>query len=313
MPSRANPRPRSARGRHGQPRRVGIVQATRLRRERGKATPYSRSRRLRGLPRRVSGLSPGARRPGARPPMPGHGRTTVVDLRQVQVVGFAGECYPLRGVVTTHGHRVAVVVFEPVAGRAPSALFDDGGEVGAGDGGAQEGLEPLELVAQPGAGGELDAVAPGGERLDALARGAAAGATPNWPTPFERSSGLDDVASSRRRSGSDGATASGRSSKEDPAICSARGRPLVGEGAMGGRSGSFRMRAGASGRGANSAASSSTWRFERWVARFRTASRLSGVRCGASLAMAVRWSRPSASMARRIGCSRDARAAAMRR
>ncbi len=46
-------------------------------------------------------------------------------------------------------------------------VFDDGGEVGAGDGGAQEGLEPLELVAQPGAGGELDAVAPGGERLDA--------------------------------------------------------------------------------------------------------------------------------------------------
>ena len=65
---------------------------------------------------------------------------------------------------------------------------------------------------------------------------------------------------------------------------------------MGGGSGSFRMRAGASGRGANSAASSSTWRFEQWVARFRTASRLSGVRCGASLAMAVRWSRPSASM-----------------
>ena len=82
---------------------------------------------------------------------------------------------------------------------------------------------------------------------------------------------------------------------------------------MGGGSGSFRMRAGASGRGASSAASSSTWRFEQWVARSRTASRLSGVRCGASLAMAVRWSRPSASMARRIGCSRDARAAAMRR
>ena len=37
---------------------------------------------------------------------------------------------------------------------------------------------------------------------------------------------------------------------------------------MGGGSGSFRMRAGASGRGASSAASSSTWRFEQWVARF---------------------------------------------
>ena len=46
---------------------------------------------------------PGARLPGARPPMPGHGRPTEVHLRQVQVVGFARECDPLRGVVTTHG------------------------------------------------------------------------------------------------------------------------------------------------------------------------------------------------------------------
>ena len=157
--------------------------------------------------------------------MPGHGRTTEVHLRQVEIVGFARERDLPRGVLTTHGHGVAMVEFEPVAGRAPSALFvdeattapvplvhgpadggrdvargglrpglrevlagglgeteaacleplellgdgvfDDGGEVGAGDGGAQEGLEPLELVAQPGAGGELDAVAPGGERLDA--------------------------------------------------------------------------------------------------------------------------------------------------
>ena len=171
---------------------------------------------------RLAAWGPAAR---CSPPMPGHGRTTEVHLRQVEIVGFAGECDPVRGVLTTHGHGVAVMVFETVAGRAPSALFvdeattapvplvhgpadggrdvargglrlglrevlagglreteaaglepfellgdgvfDDGGEVGAGDGGAQEGLEPLELVAQPGAGGELDAVAPGGERLDA--------------------------------------------------------------------------------------------------------------------------------------------------
>ena len=36
-------------------------------------------------------------------------------------------------------------------------------------------------------------------------------------------------------------------------------------------------------------------------------------RCGPSFAMAVRCSRPSASMVRRRGCSREARAAAMRR
>ena len=63
-------------------------------------------------------------------------------------------------------------------------VFDDGGEVGAGDGGAQESLEPLELVAQPGAGGELDAVAPGGERLDA-GRGTRGRGNPG-PADFER-------------------------------------------------------------------------------------------------------------------------------
>jgi putative ABC transport system permease protein len=76
---------------------------------------------------------------------------------------------------------------------------------------------------------------------------------------------------------------------------------------------SFRIAAGASGRGASSATSSSISRFDRWAARFRRASRFSEVRCGASFAMAVRCSRPSASMVRRRGCSREARAAAMRR
>ena len=197
---------------------------------------------------------PGARPPGARPPMPGHGRPTEVHLRQVEIVGFARERNPVRGVLTTHGKGVAMVELEIVAGRAPSALlvdeattasvplvhgpadggrdvargglrlglrevlagglreteaaglepfellgdgvFDDGGEVGAGDGGAQEGLEPLELVAQPGAGGELDAVAPGGERLDARrgSRGRVRHRTA--PTPSGRSSALDSVASS---------------------------------------------------------------------------------------------------------------------
>ena len=217
--------------------------------------------------------------------MPGHGRTPVVDLRQVQVVGLARERDPLRGVVTTHGNRVAVVEFEPVAGRAPSALFvdeattasvplvhgpadggrdvargglrlglreilagglreteaaglepfellgdgvfDDGGEVGAGDGGAQEGLEPLELVAQPGAGGELDAVAPGGEGLDAR-RGSRGGGNPEPADSVRTELGARPrrFVSTQDRLGR--GTASGRSSKEEPAIRSARGPPLSG-------------------------------------------------------------------------------------
>jgi hypothetical protein len=51
--------------------------------------------------------------------MPGHGRTTEVDLRQVQVVGLARERDFLRGVVTTHGNRVAMMELEISAGRAP--------------------------------------------------------------------------------------------------------------------------------------------------------------------------------------------------
>jgi hypothetical protein len=108
--------------------------------------------------------------------MPGHGRTTEVDLRQVLVVGLACEADSLRGVVTTHGNGVPVVVLEIVANRAPSALFvdeattasvplvhrpaDGGGDVARGGlrpglreilaGGLREteaaGLEPFELL-----------------------------------------------------------------------------------------------------------------------------------------------------------------------
>ena len=164
-------------------------------------------------------------------------------------------------------------------------VFDDGGEVGAGDGGAQEGLEPLELVAQPGAGGELDAVAPGGEGLDArqgsrgggkprtgrLRPDGASGARPRRFVPTQARLGRGHCVRTEFEGGAGdpvGARSPARRGRSDGRVAS----------------GSFRMRAGASGRGANSAASSSTWRFEQWVARFRTASRLSGVRCGASLA-----------------------------
>jgi hypothetical protein len=44
--------------------------------------------------------------------------------------------------------------------------FDDGREVAAGDLGPHESLEPLELAVELGAGGELDFVAVGRERLD---------------------------------------------------------------------------------------------------------------------------------------------------
>ena len=79
------------------------------------------------------------------------------------------------------------------------------------------------------------------------------------------------------------------------------------------RSGSFRIRAGTSSRGATSAISSSIWRLDRCVARLRSASRFPAVRWGASWAIPLRWRRPSLSIARRIGCSREARATAIRR
>ena len=153
--------------------------------------------------------------------------------------------------------------------------------------------------------------APGGRR-----------SIPAAATPSGRSSGSDAPTPFRRSPGSRAPTASGRSwrSTEAPPC----GRSPTGTSAPGPsrgagdvvparRSGSFRITAGASGRGASSATSSSIARFDRWAARSRMSSRFSVVRCGASFAMAVRCSLPSASKVRRRGCSRAARAAAMRR
>ncbi len=73
------------------------------------------------------------------------------------------------------------------------------------------------------------------------------------------------------------------------------------------------MTGGASGSGASSAISSSTSRMDLCVARARTLSQFSAVRCAASRAMPVRCSRPSASIDSRTGCFRVARAAVIRR
>jgi hypothetical protein len=228
--------------------------------------------------------------------------------------GFVGVCErPAVGLACGGLRETEAAGLEPLE-LLGDGVFDDGGEVGAGDGGAQERLEPLELVAQPGAGGELDAVAPGGEGLDAR-RGSRGGSDTGLADCVWTESG-----SGRRRFVPTQARL-GRPNRVAPLEVQGScvwtqfprgagdpigwGRRLVvgpvgpavlvsGAGATG--SGSFRMSAGASGRGASSATSSSTWRFEQWAARARTASRLSGVRCGASFAMAVRWSRPSASM-----------------
>ena len=77
--------------------------------------------------------------------------------------------------------------------------------------------------------------------------------------------------------------------------------------------GSFRILVTTSGRGASSATSSSISRFDRWMARARIASRFSRVRWGASLTTPLRWRRPSPSIVSSTGCSREARAAAIRR
>ena len=76
--------------------------------------------------------------------------------------------------------------------------------------------------------------------------------------------------------------------------------------------GSFFTRVRASGLGASSAASSSISRLDLWDARFRTESRFSAFRCGASFAIPLRCKRPSASISSNIGCSREARATAIR-
>jgi hypothetical protein len=146
---------------------------------------------------------------------------------------------------------------------------------------------------------------------------------PAAATPSRRSSGSRVATPCERRSGSHAPTPSGRSWRSTEAPPSGRSPrertsasgPSRRRGAVvpSRRSGSFRITAGASGRGERSATSSAIWRLDRWAARIRRASRFSRVRCGPSFAMAVRCSRPSASMVRRRGCSRAARAAAIRR
>ena len=53
--------------------------------------------------------------------------------------------------------------FEPLE-LLGDGLLDDGGQVAVGHRGAHEGLQALELVTEPGGGGELDPVAAGGQR-----------------------------------------------------------------------------------------------------------------------------------------------------
>jgi hypothetical protein len=77
-------------------------------------------------------------------------------------------------------------------------------------------------------------------------------------------------------------------------------------------SASFRMTEGASGRGASSATISSICRLDLWTARASSRSRFSAVRIGASRAIPLRCSRPSASISSRTGCSRAALATVIR-
>ena len=55
--------------------------------------------------------------------MGGHGPPAEIDVRQVLVVRPTEKGDPVRGVVAAQGEGVAMVVLEPVAGRAAPALL----------------------------------------------------------------------------------------------------------------------------------------------------------------------------------------------
>jgi hypothetical protein len=80
-----------------------------------------------------------------------------------------------RGRIRCRGHLARRRSLSEAAGLEPFQLLGDGlvddlGEIAVRDLRAQERREPLELVAQLGAGGELDLETGGGQRLDDGAR-----------------------------------------------------------------------------------------------------------------------------------------------
>jgi hypothetical protein len=200
--------------------------------------------------------------------------------------------------------------------------LDDHSEIATRNLRAHQGPKPLELVLELGARSELDPVAGMAQRLD---KGGPRAGDGSGPPQVRRLAGGALPSDSRRRlrfdsghptealsplgpprAGEPIPTPSGQS-------CGNSGSPVPTVTAAAGGSGSFRISAGASGRGAISAISSSIWRRVWCVARPRSSARFSVVKCEASLAIPVRWRRPSASMSRRTGCSRDARATVIRR
>ena len=212
--------------------------------------------------------------------------------------------------------------FEPLE-LLGDGLLDDRAEVAVGHRGAHEGLQALELVTELGGGGELHPVAARGEGLDLSGPGPGRGAAARplaGGSPFDRRPPqlrLDAVRARARQLRPDGVGDRPKHLPPDAVREKAPRRP----GRLGwpatssppvGRAASApppehpdgakapprapRSRASTGGRPAS-----------------RRASRFSRVRCGASFAMAVRCSLPSASMVRRRGCSRAARAAAIRR
>jgi hypothetical protein len=156
-------------------------------------------------------------------------------------------------------------------------LPDDRAEITVGHLRSHQGAQPLEVVANLRIRGELDLVPGRRERLEnGKRRGAGRGA-------------------SGRDVGGWASTAPGASTTQ-----------------VTGLSGSFRMTEGTSGRGSSSATISSIWRLDLRTVRASSACRFSRVRTGASLAIPLRWSRPSASISKRMGCSRAALATVMR-
>ena len=206
--------------------------------------------------------------------------------------------------------------FEPLELLGDGPL-DDRGEVAVGDFRAHQGGEPLELVAELGAGGELHLVAGGRQRLDDRCRVADADGAARHG---ERRGKRRGTGSRRLRRGTPsvwselGGNDSVRNEFESPHVA---GRVLTLVGLLAAapfaapEASASRTEHPAEAKARRRAPRSAAWT-DASPARAR-ASRLSGVSSGASIAMPVRCRRPSRSIASSTSCLRAARATVMRR
>ena len=186
--------------------------------------------------------------------------------------------------------------FEPLE-LLGDGLLDDRGQVAVGHRGAHESPEPLELVVELGGGGELDLVAGRGRGSTVAGRATAGDSGPGTPGVALGAGQLRlDGVRARRDSVRTGAREPGPAPRGPSWAAVGWGKvPAVAARAASASPPEHRDGAPARRPAPRSRASTCA------SARSRSASRFSGVRCGASFAIAVRCSRPSASISRRTG------------